>query len=54
MKFIMGVIIGIVVSGILFVVSLPHCPTEDACEPDYRHHTTILHYGYWTGREVTP
>lgn len=33
------------------LVSLPHCPTEDSCSPDYQSHW----FGdFWTGKEQVP
>jgi hypothetical protein len=35
----------------MVLLSLPNCPTEDSCKPDYQNHW----YGsYWTGEEQMP
>lgn len=42
---------GVIATLGLVWVSLPHCPTEDSCNPDFRH---SWYGGHWTGKEQVP
>jgi hypothetical protein len=55
MSYIVGFLTGaFFVLGALLLTA-PKCPTEDSCAPDYvKVNIGPIHFGHWTGKEVTP
>lgn len=55
MRYLIGLVTGLLVAFGIFVALQPHCPTEDSCAPQYsKINVGPIHFGYWHAKEVTP